>query len=138
METSHGLPNPEVCKTKKFIVSADYWICLVTEPGPCHYAVKIGTIKICSIASRSGTTLKRKIEEKKIFVRYADSSLGAVPRAKLDELLESGRITAFERSSGWVDITQGPIRSNVSQWQFKGLQRRSGQKIEGPAPDTRD
>jgi hypothetical protein len=125
METSPGLPHPEVCKTEKFIVSADYWTCLVAEPDPCLYAVKIGNAKICSIASKSGATLKRKIEEKKIFVRYADTSLGAVPRVKLDALIESGRITAFERSSGWVDITKDPIRSKLSHWQFKGLQRRA-------------
>ena len=131
METSPGRPNPEVCKTEKFISSADFWTCLVAEPDPCQHVVQIGIFKICSIASKSGTALKRRIEDKKIFVRYADSSLGVIPRGKLDELLESGRITAFERSSGWVDITKDPIRSNVSQWQFKGLQRRAGQKIEG-------
>ena len=137
METSPGLPNPEVCKTEKLIASADYWACLVAEPHPCQYALKIGIIKICSIASKGGTALKRKIEKKKIFVRYADSSLGAVPQVRLDELLESGRIIAFERSTGWVDISKDPIRSNVSQWQFKGLQRRAGQKIEESDLDTR-
>ena len=130
METSPRLPNPEVCKTEKFISSADYWICLVADPDPCQCVVKIGNFKICSIASKSGTALKRKIEDKKIFVRYADTSLGVVPRVKLDELIESGRITAFKRSSGWVDITKDPIRSRLSRWQFKGLQRRGGQKIE--------
>ena len=125
METFPRLPNPEVCKTEKFISSADYWTCLVAEPDPCHYAVKIGNFNICSIASKSGTALKRKIEEKKITVRYADTSLGAVPRAELDELIESGRITAFRRSSGWVDVTKDPIRSELSHWQFKGLQRRA-------------
>jgi len=137
METSPGLPDPAICKTEKLIASADYWACLVAEPLPCQYALKIGIIKICSIASKSGTALKRKIEKKKIFVRYADSSQGVVPRVKLDELIESGRITAFERSSGWVDISKDPIRSNVSRWQFKGLQRRAGLKIEEPDLDTR-
>jgi hypothetical protein len=125
METFPRLPNPEICKTERFIVSADYWTCLVAEPDPCLCAVKIGNVKICSIASKSGATLKRKIEEKKIFVRYADASFGVVPRRKLDELIEAGRITAFERSSGWVDITKGPLRSKASHWQFKGLQRRA-------------
>jgi len=125
MAISLELPHPEVCKTEKFIESADFWTCLVTEPDPCLYAVKIGNAKICSIASRSGATLKRKIEEKKIFVRYADASLGVVSRIKLDALIESGRITAFERSSGWVDISKDPIRSKLSHWQFKGLQRRA-------------
>jgi len=136
MGTYSGLPHPEVCRTERFVASADYWTCLVAEPEPCHYVVKIGEIKICSIASRSGTTLKRKIEEKKIFVRYADSSLGAVPRAMLDALIESGRISAFERSSGWVDVTKGPMRSKSSHWQFKGFQRRSGKKIGGLPPDA--
>ena len=136
METSSVLPNPEVCKTEKFILSADYWTCLVAEPDPCLYVVKIGNFNICSIASRSGTALKRKIEEKKIFVRYADNSLGVVPRVMLDEFIESGRIIAFKRSSGWVDITKDPIRSKLSQWKFKGLQRRSGQNIEVTSPGT--
>lgn len=124
MGTSARLPHPDVCKTEKFISSADYWTCLVTEPDPCHYAVHIGNFKICAIASKSGTALKRKIEDKKVFVRYADGSLGVVPRARLDGLIASGSIAAFERSSGWVEITNGPLRSKSSRWQFKGLQRR--------------
>ena len=126
MDTSPGLPHPEVCKTEKFIVSADYWSCLVPEPSPCIYVVRIGDVRICSIASRRGTLLKRKIEEKKIEVRYSDDSLGVAPRARLDALIDAGSIAAFKRSNGWVDVAKDPIRSTVSHWQFKGLQRRSG------------
>lgn len=126
METSPRLPNPEVCRTEKLVLSADYWTCLVAEPAPCLYVMKIGGFNICSIASKSGTALKRKIEDKKILVRYPDNSMGVVPRGKLDELIGSGGIAAFERSSGWVDIAEGPLRSKSSHWQFKGLQRRAG------------
>jgi hypothetical protein len=131
METCSGLPAPEVCKIEKFISSGDYWSCLVEEPAPCQYVVIIGTVQICSIASKSGTSLKRKIEGKKIVVRYADSSLGVVSQVTLDGLIESGRIAAFERSSGWVDIVNDPIRKESSHWRFKGLQRRAGWKSGG-------
>jgi hypothetical protein len=131
MDTGRGLPDPEVCKIEKFISSADYWTCLVEEPEPCEYVLTIGTVPICSIASKRGTALKRKIEGKKIVVRYADSSLGVVSQVSLDEMIESGRITAFKRSNGWVDIANDPIRKESSQWQFKGLQRRSGRKSCG-------
>ena len=132
METCRGLPAPEVCKIEKFVSSADYWTCLVEEPAPCQYVVIIGTVQICSIASKSGASLKRKIEGRKIVVRYADSSLGIVSPVTLDELIESGRISAFERSSGWVDIANDPIRKESSHWRFKGLQRRAGRKSGGP------
>jgi len=133
METSCGLPAPEVCKIEKFVSSADYWTCLVEEPAPCQYVVIIGTVQICSIASKSGASLKRKIKGRKIVVRYADSSLGVVSLATLDELIESGRISAFERSSGWVDIVNDPIRKESSQRRFKGLQRRAGWKSDESA-----
>jgi len=120
------LPDPDVCKTEKFVESADFWTCLVAEPVPCHYVVQIGAIRFCSIASKRGTVLKRKLEDRKITVRYADATLGVVPRTQLAGLIESGSITAFQRSSGWVDITRDRIRSESSHWQFKGLQRRSG------------
>jgi hypothetical protein len=133
METCRGLPAPELCKIEKFVSSADYWTCLVEEPATCQHVVTIGTVQICSIASKSGASLKRKIEGRKIVVRYADSSLGIVPQATLDELIESGRIAAFERSSGWVDIADGPIRKESSHLRFKGLQRRAGRKSGGSA-----
>jgi hypothetical protein len=115
-----------VCKIEKFVPFADYWTCLVEEPASCQYVVTIGTVPICSMASKQGTSLKTKIENKKIAVRYADSSLGTVSKVMLDELIASGRITAFRRSSGWVDIAYDIIRKDSSQWRFRGLQRRSG------------
>jgi len=128
MESCRGLPDPGVCKIEKLIPSADFWTCLVEAPEPCQYVVTIGTVPICSIASKRGATLKRKIEGKKIAVRYADASLGVVSQVMLDDLIKSGGITAFERSNGWVDIASDPIRMESSQWQFKGLQRRAGRK----------
>jgi len=125
MGTSSVLPNPELCRTEKSYLSADFWNCLAPDPIPCHYVVMIGEIKFCSIASRRGTVLKRKLEDRKIQVRHADASQTYVTRSQLNELIEAGSITAFERSSGWVDITRDPIRRRSSCWQFKGLQRRS-------------
>jgi len=128
METCCGLPAPEVCKIEKLVSSADYWACLVDEPAPCQYVVIIGTVQICSMASKCGTWLKRKVEGRKVVVRYADSSLGAVSRAALDEMIESGRISAFVRTSGWGDIGNDPIRKKSSLWRYKGLQKRVGWK----------
>lgn len=125
METCRRLPAPEVCKIEKFIAFADYWSCLVEEPAPCQYVVMIGAVQICSMASKSGTWLKKKIDGKRILVRYADSSIGVVLQVKLDELIESGRISAFRRSSGWVDVANDPIRKESSPGRFKGLQRRA-------------
>ena len=126
MGTSSELPNPEFCRTEKSHLSPDFWTCLAPAQEPCHYVVTIGEIRFCSIASRRGTVLKRKLEDRKIRVRYADASTGFVTRSQLDECIETGRIAAFERSSGWVDITRDPVRRRSSCWQFKGLQRRSG------------
>jgi hypothetical protein len=126
MGTSSELPNPAFCRTEKSLLSNDFWTCLAPDADPCLYVVKIGEIRFCSIASRRGTVLKRKLEDRKIRVRYADASTGFVSRSQLDEYIETGRIDAFERSSGWVDITRDPVRRKSSSWQFKGLQRRSG------------
>jgi len=131
METCRSLPAPNICHIEKFVSYADYWVCLVEDPAPCQYVMKIGTAKICSMASKSGTLLKMKIEGKKIVVRYADSSLGLVSRAMLDKLIEFRRISAFERASGWVEIVNGPIREKTSLWRFKGLQRRAERKSGG-------
>jgi len=125
MGTSSILPNPAVCKTTKYIESADFWTCLAPDTVPCHYVMNIGAIKFCSIASKRGTLLKRKLEDRKIAVRYRDDSQSVVNRSQLDELIETGSIAAFMRSGGWVDITVGPIRRQSSLWQFKGLQRRA-------------
>jgi hypothetical protein len=133
METCRRLPAPEVCKIEKFVSSADYWSCLVEEPAPCRYVVTVGTVSICSIASKSGASLKRKIEGRKIVVRYADSSLGVVSQATLDGLIESGSIAAFERSSGWVDIADAKIRRESAHVRFRGLERRAGRKSGGSA-----
>jgi len=134
MERCRSLPAPNVCRIEKFVSSADYWTCLVENPAPCQYVVTIGTAQICAMASKSGAMLKMKIDGNKIVVRYADSSLGLVSRAMLDKLIEFRRISAFERSSGWVDIVNGPIREERSFCRFKGLQRRASRKCAGQYP----
>jgi hypothetical protein len=126
METCRGLPAAEICRIEKFVESADYWACLVEEPAPCQFVVRIGTVHICSLASKRGAWLKKKIDGQKIAVRYVDSSPGMVSKTQLDKLIESGRIAAFMRSSGWVDIARDPIRKQSPQWRYKGLQRRAG------------
>lgn len=127
METCRSLPAPDVCRIEKFVSSADYWTCLVDEPTPCPFVVTIGGVQLCSMASKRGTWLKQKIDAHKIAVRYADGTLGIVTKVKLDELIASGAITAFERSSGWVDIARDPIRKGVPL-RYRGLQRRAGRE----------
>lgn len=125
METCRMLPAPKVCKVEKLSAYADYWSCLVEEAAACQYVVMIGAVQICSMASKRGSWLKIKIDGKRIAVRYADSTLGVELQGNLDDLIASGRISAFRRSSGWVDIANDPIRKGTPLGQFKGLQRRA-------------
>jgi len=57
-----------------------------------------------------------------IRVLYIDNSSGTVPDTLLGEMIETGKIAAFCRASGWVDIKRGPIRKNVGR--YDGPERR--------------
>ncbi len=135
MALSHDLPDPASCTTKKISARVDYWICMVPEPDYCPYILKICGLDICAIASKSATNLKRKIEEKRIAVRYKDKSVGMVSRKLLKDLIESEKIAAFERATGWVDLEKDPTLRKSTEWKFKGLQRRDDRErnAENPA-----
>lgn len=45
-----------------------------------------------------------------IRVRFRDGHMGVVSSRELDPLLREGRIAQFERSTGWVDVEEGPLR----------------------------
>ncbi len=124
MAISHDLPNPASCMTKKISARVDYWFCMVPEPDTCPYILKIGGLDLCAIASKSATNLKRKIEDKRIAVRYKDKSVGMVSRTLLKDLIDSEKIAAFERATGWVDLDKYPTLRSSTEWKFKGLQRR--------------
>lgn len=124
MAMSSDLPNQAACSTKRISTRVDYWMCMVQEPDTCPYILKIGRLDICSIASKSATNLKRKIDEKRIAVIYKDKSVGMVSRTLLKDLIESKRISAFERATGWVDLDKEPTLRRSVEWKFKGLQRR--------------
>jgi hypothetical protein len=44
-------------------------------------------------------------------VRYIDGSEGMVDTPRLEELIESGEISHFRRSDGWVDVIGAKTRS---------------------------
>jgi hypothetical protein len=45
-----------------------------------------------------------------ISVLFDNNSYGVILRTRLDEIIISGKITKFFRSSGWVTIGVDPIR----------------------------
>jgi hypothetical protein len=57
-----------------------------------------------------------------INVIYFDETPGIVDAGKLDELIESRRIIAFRRSSGWVRVSRDPVRGNGGR--YNGPDRR--------------
>ena len=59
-----------------------------------------------------------------IMVQFKDETYDFVMNDELDELIIAERIIAFKRSSGWVDISQDPIRRDPSTKRFTGVERR--------------
>jgi len=57
-----------------------------------------------------------------IRVIYTDKSTGEVEAERLEELIISGRVAAFCRSSGWVDLTCDPVRGQGGL--YAGPERR--------------
>lgn len=57
-----------------------------------------------------------------IQVRYKDGKYDMVKHTRLDQLITSGKILEFRRSSGWVRIGRDPIRGPKSD--YHGPERR--------------
>jgi hypothetical protein len=57
-----------------------------------------------------------------IKVMYKNNEYAMVKPFLLDDLIASGKITKFFRSTGWVTIGVEPIR--VSDYRYKGAERR--------------
>ncbi|KAF0221548.1 MAG: hypothetical protein FD174_317 [Geobacteraceae bacterium] len=55
-------------------------------------------------------------------VLYTANSSGTVKDQRLDELIAKGRIVAFRRSNGWVDIKNDPVRGKGGG--YHGPERR--------------
>lgn len=45
-----------------------------------------------------------------IRVLYKDQAAGMVETSRLGELIAAGKVVAFFRSGGWVDVERDPIR----------------------------
>jgi hypothetical protein len=50
---------------------------------------------------------------RQIRVIYENNTTGLIKRNRLEELIDSGSITKFFRSSGWVTISDDPIRQTI-------------------------
>lgn len=60
-----------------------------------------------------------------IMVQYTDNTYGHVQNSILDELINVGRIVAFRRTDGWIEIGSGRLRANNTSMEYEGLERRS-------------
>jgi hypothetical protein len=61
-----------------------------------------------------------------IRVNYEDDRYDYVKDFMLDLLIDSGTITKFRRSTGWVMIGVDPIRKPRSEVRYIGAERRTG------------
>ena len=59
-----------------------------------------------------------------VMVQFKDNTYDFVLNSELDSLIASKSIIAFRRSSGWVDISNDPIRKNVTPKRLLGRNRR--------------
>jgi hypothetical protein len=57
-----------------------------------------------------------------IRVLYKDNTSGMVRDYALDELISSGKIVAFYRTSGWVAVGRDPVRRGSKP--YTGIERR--------------
>jgi hypothetical protein len=60
-----------------------------------------------------------------MFIRviYKDKSAGLIEAFRLDHLLASGKVAAFQRSNGWVSTFRDPVRGNGAR-EYMGPERR--------------
>lgn len=65
-----------------------------------------------------------------VMVQYKDNSFGHVRNSALDELIGAGRVVAFRRASGWVEIGSDPLRTNSAPVEYEGMERRSAMAMK--------
>jgi hypothetical protein len=51
-----------------------------------------------------------------IRVIYRNGQVGTVLPDDLDMLIAKGEIHSFKRSNGWVEVSQGPLRSGPARY----------------------
>ena len=60
-----------------------------------------------------------------VFVKYKDTAIGYVTDEQLKTLLESNKLSSFQRSGEWVDLNSDPLRGQEgSQTKYNGPDRR--------------
>jgi hypothetical protein len=59
-----------------------------------------------------------------IQVSYSDERFDYVKDFMLDQLIDSGQITGFRRTSGWVTVGVDPVRKRSEAATYQGLERR--------------
>ncbi len=61
-----------------------------------------------------------------IMVQFENKTFGYIRNDDLEELIDSGGIISFRRSSGWVEIGKDPVRTKKASDDFTGPERRGG------------
>jgi hypothetical protein len=59
-----------------------------------------------------------------IQVLYRNNRFDFIKTSRLEEFIETGKISAFKRRRGWVRIGVDPIRVTVQDTSFPGRDRR--------------
>lgn len=59
-------------------------------------------------------------------VRWTNNHYDYVEDYMLDRFIEMGVVSRFLRSSGWVTIGVDPVRGDVCDFDYAGLERRTG------------
>lgn len=59
-----------------------------------------------------------------IKVKFIDGHIELVRPRELQKLIDARRITQFRRTSGWISLNHGTIRSSL-RGEYYGLEKRS-------------
>ncbi len=57
-------------------------------------------------------------------VMYHNQKYDLIKAARLNEMIEAGKITMFQRGGGWVRVGVDPIRSKKTDSSYNGSERR--------------
>lgn len=62
-------------------------------------------------------------------VMYPGQKYDFVKASRLNEMIEAGKITMFQRGGGWVRLGIDPIRTNNTTSSYSGVERRKSQIV---------
>ena len=65
-----------------------------------------------------------------IRVLYKDQAAGTVKATLLDELIAAGKIAAFFRSGGWVNVELDPIRGKGRVYHGPERREKNNEKVD--------